>query len=1200
MDCLRLKKVEEKMKTKKVRMACIMLCILLVSIPCLGRKKPKGYIYVDKPEVFTRERLINERLEERSWLYKQLNNYVDTIQGYADMRSFKGLFAGIQAAIDTVSGLNSKREQQLADKEQEIKLDNISKQKEISDLNHELEVMKLRQQIKELNGNNSTSSTTTSGNTSSQSGGANQGEEGTESEDSTPDWKTNYDNLSKINYPNPSDIVQSLAKLTSVETLKDQKSYRDQVRAMMRETELDDVHEINGATIYTMKFDVTIDLPQTNTKNSAKLELVINPKKIDFDKDKELYKRWIAKFYYEVEKQAISMQGRLNSGFLSEKEIQYIKEYYRQEMPVRIISIDGNITDKNEEIEKIKKKLNGSYVINSVEEAQAKLNIITIKLKQVNKKLKSLIAESKMDPKKIKTKKENLDLNKKNLQHDLDICTELISNYKDLEQFKMAKTELINSKMKAEEEIYLKTMKLPKITFSEKIFNKFIYDKYISLENKYILFKKSDTDYSNSINSDFDQIAQNSISTILINFLKEKIKVYESNIGKIDKEKYIEFCKQLDNLILKIESEINNVQKSIGILKKDYNNNIKNKSYDLKKFLKKFQESISSSSNIYFNDSVKNNDFEKLISNIIDGSNMEQISFPEYFTNITSTDVINLDKFNKIENIIYNYESFLIKLKVNKFFLNFIKVLHELEQEATYVYVVEPKEYTQNLSVVEANEKITSMMFTLNAIFQPAGFKGNSYLNYIKKNQEKMQGILRKPLVVGYADSYNKFGWLLGPRFHLDGAKKIKYSFSNVQYSLQTSLVVPCWYEEISITKKCKYANEELIDIDIKDRNLEHIRLSPDISLITSALLCREGVYRQPPEIEPHLYSIKSGEVNLGLHISGNHLWKNPVVFIGNQKTEDVKVMPDMKSIYAVFDKKFSLPKEDEKEGITMDLTVITSDGTDTLKGGVKILPPNVVEAIPQEKPIVKLLSRYTYLDGDLKFMASAELIPKNKKIKLQVRKKNGDSWITCTAKYKCHEPKDKFVEIIFSEFDAFSETMEMNAILEITNTDSEKTEIFPIENSFIYFSIKQKSEFKLKDTTLIEIQKAKESYTLNGDIEIEFDSPALFCKAYPDMTNILNGNLSIQFITATRDDQNKRTTIELKNSDFFYFKETEKAQIRIEKGKINSNSYNAFDAIVKLINPSDPNPKDFSLKICLNDNDSINVNGILKLKLIK
>src|SRR5437870_811661 len=34
---------------------------------------PSGYIYLDSPEVYTRERLINERLSEEAWLTKQLD-----------------------------------------------------------------------------------------------------------------------------------------------------------------------------------------------------------------------------------------------------------------------------------------------------------------------------------------------------------------------------------------------------------------------------------------------------------------------------------------------------------------------------------------------------------------------------------------------------------------------------------------------------------------------------------------------------------------------------------------------------------------------------------------------------------------------------------------------------------------------------------------------------------------------------------------------------------------------------------------------------------------------------------------------------------------------------------------------------------------------------------------------------------------------
>jgi hypothetical protein len=47
----------------------------------------KGVIVVDSPEVFTRERIVNDRRLQEAWLKKQLElcDYVDGFQGLIDL-----------------------------------------------------------------------------------------------------------------------------------------------------------------------------------------------------------------------------------------------------------------------------------------------------------------------------------------------------------------------------------------------------------------------------------------------------------------------------------------------------------------------------------------------------------------------------------------------------------------------------------------------------------------------------------------------------------------------------------------------------------------------------------------------------------------------------------------------------------------------------------------------------------------------------------------------------------------------------------------------------------------------------------------------------------------------------------------------------------------------------------------------------------
>jgi hypothetical protein len=64
-----------------------------------------GTIFVDRPEVFTRQRLINRRLAEQRWLENQLDKDADfTLQGYRDVREFTGFALALKGQFDPFSG----------------------------------------------------------------------------------------------------------------------------------------------------------------------------------------------------------------------------------------------------------------------------------------------------------------------------------------------------------------------------------------------------------------------------------------------------------------------------------------------------------------------------------------------------------------------------------------------------------------------------------------------------------------------------------------------------------------------------------------------------------------------------------------------------------------------------------------------------------------------------------------------------------------------------------------------------------------------------------------------------------------------------------------------------------------------------------------------------------------------------------------
>ncbi|HYD55485.1 MAG TPA: hypothetical protein VEB41_01115 [Burkholderiales bacterium] len=75
----------------------------------------------------------------------------------------------------------------------------------------------------------------------------------------------------------PSDVHQSQAQSTSKDIFEDQSSYRDLINSRIRERQLDDAHDLAGFTLYEFKFDVTF-APGNNTQRYALLWFsLVNP-----------------------------------------------------------------------------------------------------------------------------------------------------------------------------------------------------------------------------------------------------------------------------------------------------------------------------------------------------------------------------------------------------------------------------------------------------------------------------------------------------------------------------------------------------------------------------------------------------------------------------------------------------------------------------------------------------------------------------------------------------------------------------------------------------------------------------------------------------------------------------------------------------------------------------------------------------------
>lgn len=244
-----------------------------------------GVIRADRPEVFGRERLLSQRLRELSFLRGKLDEKVAVrFQGLEDSRTFTGLYAGLRATYSPAAT-------KLADAVIARTLQNVNAATARESLDQELALERRRQALDSVRA------------------GEDGGEESLPETPSTaerpalptlPGGYLGFGSKGDLpDLPDPGDIRKTQAELTNIEELNEQLAYRDAINARMLEQHLDDTHDLDGFTLYTLKFDVSV-LPRPGEDRLGRVWLSIDddrlaaadPELLDAKSLYELFKRW--------------------------------------------------------------------------------------------------------------------------------------------------------------------------------------------------------------------------------------------------------------------------------------------------------------------------------------------------------------------------------------------------------------------------------------------------------------------------------------------------------------------------------------------------------------------------------------------------------------------------------------------------------------------------------------------------------------------------------------------------------------------------------------------------------------------------------------------------------------------------------------------------------------------------------------------
>jgi hypothetical protein len=270
------------------------------SCPCTVRNpfhqtvgKTTGLIYVSRPEVYTREHLVNERLDREAWLRKQLaeaDAQTFGYQGLADTRSFQGWLSKTEAQVDPGSVA-------LYLAQQKQQLDAIRQGEETATLQHSIDVALLQKQLTDVKSGATTAATPgpTPTATSVQTPAA------PASNPTRPGGEQNQPYTSLLGLATALSPTPTGASASPLDLFRDRLAYRNEIYAQRAENSLDDAHDLNGNTLYQLTFNATI-IPEDDTSHWAMIEVRIGP---GVDNWAQLYEEWCSQLEQYLDRLAL-------------------------------------------------------------------------------------------------------------------------------------------------------------------------------------------------------------------------------------------------------------------------------------------------------------------------------------------------------------------------------------------------------------------------------------------------------------------------------------------------------------------------------------------------------------------------------------------------------------------------------------------------------------------------------------------------------------------------------------------------------------------------------------------------------------------------------------------------------------------------------------------------------------------------------
>jgi hypothetical protein len=258
---------------------------------------------------------------------------------------------------------------------------------------------------------------------------------------------------------------------------------------------------------------------------------------------------------------------------------------------------------------------------------------------------------------------------------------------------------------------------------------------------------------------------------------------------------------------------------------------------------------------------------------------------------------------------------------------------------ATYAYSTAPAELAQRVSTVASATQALDLMMAVSAIIPSAGvgLSGAGQLRQIASGH--VDAIESAPLIVGFSNNgaagveeqlYGaqmtepNFGWVFGPKVTVDAANsELALSQVLVQQPVTADISVPGWWRSLRLRVETVWAAnfEDSLIAGAAFDGQSNAAAQPNERatdyIMDVPLQTNPATYEQLTEYianktwglqykEPVILSVTPETLpacdKVTLLIAGTDLWRGVQAYIGGIAASEIKIMPDMQGLAATFD----------------------------------------------------------------------------------------------------------------------------------------------------------------------------------------------------------------------------------------------------------------------------------------------------------